>query len=196
MKGLIITLTGPTASGKSTLERMLVERGFAKVISVTTRAPREGEVNGVDYFFVSHEEFEELKANKQLVESVEYQGNFYAVTKGEILRAFAQGKPVVVVVEPSGALQIVSYAREAGWEVLSVYIGGEPHDLIERFIIRSLETGANPRVMTTRILQILRECAEWPEAFTWPVTVDEFSEKSEEEVLTFLTNYARQKMAA
>ncbi len=133
----ILTLTGPTCSGKSTLERMMKERyGYENVISTTTRPMRDGEVNGVNYHYVTIEEFDALVAGNKMVEHVEFNGNKYGVSVDEVERVFATGKPVIVVVEPEGRKQVEQYAREHGWVFTSVFVGAIPKVIADRFFRR------------------------------------------------------------
>lgn len=106
-KKMIITITGPTGSGKSTLEKNLHTKFpdlYKKVISCTTRSPREGEEHGKDYYFMSQEEFD----TTPMVERVEFGGNGYGVPAFEM----DTHKDVIIVVETGGALQIQDYVRD------------------------------------------------------------------------------------
>ncbi len=106
MKKLIITITGATGSGKSTLEKNLQEQfsnNYKKVVSCTTRAPRAGEVDGKDYYFMSPEQFD----STEMIERVEFAGNKYGVPAFE----FDTDKDAIIVVEPGGAQQISEYVK-------------------------------------------------------------------------------------
>lgn len=133
---IVVTITGPSASGKSVLERMLVERGFGKVVSHTTRAPREGERDGVDYFFVSPEEFHKWEQGFQFVETTNFGGNYYGASLGQFQKVFDQGKPVVIVVEPNGRDQIKQAGADLGWRVIPVYVESPMSVCIDRIIDR------------------------------------------------------------
>jgi guanylate kinase len=135
---VIVTLTGPSGAGKSTLERMLVNTGeFERVISVTTRPARNGEVDGKDYHFVSKERFEALLADEAFLETANFNGNWYGATDVEFERIFDMGKTPVVVVEPKGRAQIQYRATHfVGARVLAVFVDGSPRTLIARMIGR------------------------------------------------------------
>lgn len=110
----IIVLIGASGSGKSTLEKGLVEfnpNQYYKAVSVTTRPIRveDGEKDGVTYYYVSPEEFDQ----QDLLESVEFAGNKYGLPASEI----HSEKDTVVVVEPHGAKQILEYIKEHSLEV-------------------------------------------------------------------------------
>lgn len=132
----VITITGPTASGKSFLERMLVEHGCARIISHTTRPRRPGEENGRDYYFVSREIFLQAEQDGEFVEVVEFGDNFYGGSVWEFDKAFGENKPVVVVVEPNGRDQIREFCKKEGWECVSVYVENAPEVLAARMMQR------------------------------------------------------------
>ena len=134
----ILTLTGPSCSGKSTLEKMLKQAGFENVISTTTRPMREGEVNGKSYYFVDKSEFKRLAACDAFVETVHFNGNYYGVSAKEVERVFAMNRPVVVVVEPEGLRQIREYAAKNGWRHIAVFINNPPEVIAHRFLERML----------------------------------------------------------
>lgn len=136
MKPFIVTITGPSCAGKSTLEKALKERGFSAVISTTTRPMREGEVNGQSYYFIDKSEFKRLEALGAFVESVQFNGNYYGVTAKEIERVAATGKPIVVIVEPNGLMQIRPFAFNKGWDILSVFVTNPSQVIAARFLDR------------------------------------------------------------
>ncbi len=134
---LIVTVTGPSSAGKTVLSTELAKNyGFEPLVSTTTRAPRKGEVHGKDYYFVSVAEFESLKANNGLIEEVEYHGNRYGVQASEVTRAFAEGKPAVLVAEPHGCEQIHHYCAERDWNALRVFVNNPIPVLIDRMLRR------------------------------------------------------------
>lgn len=132
----IVTLTGPSCAGKSTLEARLKEAGFEAVISTTTRPPRAGEVNGKSYYFIDKSEFKRLKDTGYFVETVEFNGHFYGVSADEIKHVAAQGKPIVVIVEPAGWKQVRAYCIAHGWDIFSVFIDNPGEVIAKRFIER------------------------------------------------------------
>jgi len=150
MTPFIVTLTGPSCAGKTTLESRLKNAGFVNVISTTTRAPRAGEVDGVSYYFVSEEEFKRLDSSGLLVESVHFNGKHYGVSVQEVERVAAQHKPIVVIVEPEGLKQIRAYCTGRGWNYFTVFIDNPGGVIGERFLARymddlkkAVETGAS-----------------------------------------------------
>lgn len=114
-KGALIVISGFSGAGKGTLvKKMLSEyERFALSISMTTRAPREGEVNGREYFFVSREEFDETVANGGLLEHATYVGNSYGTPKAYVEEQIAKGRDVILEIEVQGALQVKDIFPEA-----------------------------------------------------------------------------------
>lgn len=134
----IVTLTGPSCAGKTTLEKRLTKAGFEQVISTTTRAPRAGEVDGKSYYFVSREAFIASRNGGAYIEWVEFNGNLYAVSAMEVERVSAKGKPIVVIVEPEGLKQIRTYCANRGWNRFTIFIDNPGDIIARRFLDRML----------------------------------------------------------
>ena len=113
-------ITGPSGVGKGTLIRELRARvpELALSVSATTRGPRPGERDGVDYHFLTPDEFAERVAAGDFVEHAVYSGNRYGTLRSELDRSLAAGKPVVLEIEVQGARQV----REALPEAVAVFI--------------------------------------------------------------------------
>ncbi|RDI47513.1 guanylate kinase [Falsibacillus pallidus] len=108
-KGLLIVLSGPSGVGKGTVRKEIFSQEntrFEYSISMTTRAPREGEVDGVDYFFKSREEFEELIKQGKLLEYAEYVGNYYGTPVDYVRETLEKGRDVFLEIEVQGAKQV------------------------------------------------------------------------------------------
>lgn len=133
---VIVAIAGPSGAGKTVLSNKLKEEGFAEIVSVTTRNPRKGEVDGIHYNFVNKEEFIELKNKNGLIESVEVNGNFYGVPSEEAIKHGKAGKPIVVVAEPHGIKQINEYCKKNNWECLKVFVNSPTDILMERLLDR------------------------------------------------------------
>ena len=107
-KGLLIVVSGPAGSGKGTILGKLFQRGlnFAYSVSATTRQPRPGEQHGVNYYYITREEFEEKIREDGFIEYAEYVGNYYGTLKSEVEARRAAGVNVILEIEVQGALQI------------------------------------------------------------------------------------------
>lgn len=120
----IITLTGPSCSGKTTLQTNLVKnKGFVELMSTTTRAKRAGEVDGVNYNFVDKDSFERLIREQNVVQYVNFLGDYYGVTKSEAIHKLEMGMPIIIIVEPSGIPQFKRFANEINADFFSIYLG-------------------------------------------------------------------------
>jgi guanylate kinase len=123
----ILVITGPSGVGKGTLIKGLLERvpGLQLAVSATTRKPREGEVNGVDYHFLSQDDFDRRVAAGEFVEHAEYAGNRYGTLKSELERP-ARG--IVLEIDVQGARQV----REALPEAKLIFIEPPSFEDLER----------------------------------------------------------------
>ncbi len=112
VKSPILVITGPSGVGKGTLIRGLLERvgGLELAVSATTRAPRAGEVNGVDYHFLSSEDFERRVRAGEFVEHAEYAGNSYGTLRSELSRP---ARAIVLEIDVQGARQVRETLPEA-----------------------------------------------------------------------------------
>jgi len=135
----VIVITGPSGVGKGTLIRLLrdelPELGLS--VSATTRAPRAGESDAVDYHFLSDDEFDSLLAEGAFVEHAEYAGRRYGTLRSELERRAAAGEPVLLEIEVQGARQI----REELPDALQVFIAPPSHAALrERLIGRGTDS--------------------------------------------------------
>ncbi|MUL37628.1 guanylate kinase [Gloeocapsopsis dulcis] len=107
-EGKLIVLTGPSGVGKGTLVRALLQRHpeLYFSISVTTRAPRPGEIHGKQYYFVSRSEFQQMIEQNKLLEWAEFAGNYYGTPRDTVLEQISKGKCVLLEIELEGARQI------------------------------------------------------------------------------------------
>ena len=120
-KGLLIVFSGLSGVGKGTILKELMpmeDLNLAYSVSMTTRAPREGEVEGVNYFFVTKKRFLEAIKNGELLEHARFVGNDYGTPKQYVEEMREQGKNVILEIEIKGAKQIMKKCPDA----LSIYI--------------------------------------------------------------------------
>ncbi|HSP43730.1 MAG TPA: guanylate kinase [Luteolibacter sp.] len=105
--GMLLVVSGPSGSGKTTLCRRLADAGEAHYsISCTTRNPRSGEIDGLDYHFLARPDFEARLAAGDFIEHAEVHGNFYGSLKSEVLTHLEAGRDVVMDIDVQGAAQI------------------------------------------------------------------------------------------
>ncbi|MCI5939421.1 MAG: guanylate kinase [Acholeplasmataceae bacterium] len=115
-RGLLIVISGPSGVGKGTVRNALFQReghNLVYSISMTTRAPRNGETNGKEYYFVSREEFEERIKNNQFLEYAEFVGNYYGTPLDKVEDNLNEGNEVVLEIEVQGAMQVRKKKRDA-----------------------------------------------------------------------------------
>ncbi|MFT8317185.1 MAG: guanylate kinase [Sporolactobacillus sp.] len=138
-KGLLVVLSGPSGVGKGTVCKALRSRGtrLNYSISVTTRKPREGEKDGLQYFFRTREEFQKMIREDKLLEWAEYVGNFYGTPVDYVRQTVNEGNDVILEIEVQGALQIKRRFPEATFIFLAPPTLSE---LKKRIIGRGTET--------------------------------------------------------
>ena len=108
-KGILIVLSGFSGSGKGTIMKELMKKyseQYALSISATTRSPRPGETDGVEYFFKTKEQFEKMIADDELIEYAKYVDNYYGTPKAYVEEQLAAGKDVILEIEIQGALKV------------------------------------------------------------------------------------------
>ena len=113
-KGLMLVISGPAGSGKGTVNAYLINRGdFVYSVSATTRAPRPGEIDGVNYHFITKDDFKDRIASGNMLEYTEYCGNFYGTPKKEAEAVLESGKNLILEIEVDGAQQVKAKYPEA-----------------------------------------------------------------------------------
>lgn len=106
-KGKLFVLSGPSGVGKGTICKKLLENIDLEIsVSATTRKPREGEIEGVSYFFVNHDRFEDMIQKSEFLEHAEVFGNYYGTPKQKVLDKLAWGKDVLLEIDVQGAMQV------------------------------------------------------------------------------------------
>jgi guanylate kinase len=115
LKGLLVVISAPSGTGKTTLTHMLLKEfpNMEFSVSYTTRPPRPGEVNGKDYFFVDRETFERMIEEGDFLEWAEVYGNLYGTSKSQVLKALNEGKDIILDIDTQGALQVKKNFPEA-----------------------------------------------------------------------------------
>ena len=173
-KPTIITLTGATCSGKTTVMRYLISRhGFTEVLSFTTRQPRFGEVYDKDYRFVGEQEARRYIESGQAVEHVSQGGVLYGILKEDFDRALNTGFAAVIV-NPDGLRPIAALAAERGAELVSYALNAPAPALMRRLVARAVADGPpGLNRHLDRVNRIFREELFWvDEVFKMPELKD------------------------
>ncbi len=138
-KGLLIVMSGPSGVGKSSIRKALFEKvnNFVFSVSATTRAPRNGEKHGVDYYFISEKDFKAKLENNEFLEWNYFVGNYYGTLFEEVEKLRRTGKNVMVEIDVNGALM----ARNVLTDAIYIFIAPPTKaDLISRLKQRGTET--------------------------------------------------------
>ena len=136
MKGMLVIISGPSGSGKGTVVRNLDKNHYSLSISVTTRAKRPTETEGVEYFFRTEEEFVRMREENELLEHAQYVGHNYGTPRRYVEEQIANGKVVVLEIEVRGALQVRDKFPEA---VLVFLMPPTLEELTRRLVFRNTE---------------------------------------------------------
>lgn len=157
-RGLLLVLSSPSGAGKTTLAGRLTQAdpGLSMSVSVTTRAPRQGEVDGKDYIFIDRQDFERRKQAGDLIEWAEVHGNFYATPRGPVSNALARGEDMLFDIDWQGAGQL---RAETGADMVGVFILPPDGATLER----RLKTRAqdSQAVVSRRLAAAASEIAHW-----------------------------------
>lgn len=167
-RGLLIVLSGPSGVGKGTVRKAIFDQKDTKLqysISMTTRSPREGEIDGIDYFFKSREEFEALIKKNKLLEWAEYVGNYYGTPIDYVEETLQKGQDVLLEIEVQGALQV----RNAFPEGLFIFLAPPSlNELKNRIVIRGTES----EELINNRMTVAKEEIEMMDAYDYVVEND------------------------
>ena len=129
MRGKLIIVSGPSGSGKSTVTKIVKDKlNIPLSISATTRNPRDGEINGKDYFFLSKEEFKNKIANDEFYEYAEVHGNYYGTLKKTVEENLDKGLNVILEIDVQGAL----IAKEKKKDAILVFFRTKDMEVLEK----------------------------------------------------------------
>lgn len=160
-RGLLFVLSSPSGAGKTTLARRLLEAegcALKPSVSVTTRAPRQGEIDGQDYWFVDAARFEQMRERGELLEWAEVFGNCYGTPRAEVEATIAKGLDILFDVDWQGAR---SLAKSLPEDVVRVFILPPSADALERRLkTRNQDSAA---VVALRMAQASGEISHWDE---------------------------------
>ena len=168
-RGLLIVLSGPSGVGKGTVRRAIFEsedNDFQYSVSMTTRPMRAGEVEGVDYYFRTREEFEALIASGEMLEYADYVGNYYGTPLSYVQKTLDEGKDVFLEIEVQGARQVKEKAPDG------VFIFLTPPDLHE-LKNRIVNRGTDAMEIIEERMRVAREEIEMMALYDYAVVNDE-----------------------
>lgn len=170
-RGLLFVLSAPSGAGKDALLKLLLSscRGIKRCVTVTTRPPRQGEVDGVDYHFVCPEEFQRMVAAGELLEWAEVYGNLYGTPKRWVENALASGTDVILKIDVQGGLSVKRLLPEA----ILIFLAPPSHREQERRL-RQRES-ENDRELQVRLAAADFEMSQMPE-YDYVVVNDDLSE--------------------
>lgn len=174
-KGILIVVSGFSGSGKGTIMKSLMSQydNYALSISATTRTPRDGEVDGREYFFKTREEFEKMIAQDELIEYACYVNNYYGTPKNYVEERLLEGKDVILEIEIQGALKV----KEKFPQTLLLFVTPPTiEELRSRLIGRGTET---EEVIESR-LERAKEEAEGMDKYDYLIINDDLQTCVEE----------------
>ena len=174
-QGILVVVSGFSGAGKGTLMKELLKRydNYALSISATTRAPREGETDGKEYFFVTKEQFEKMRDERKLVEYAQYANNYYGTPKEYVEQKMAEGKDVILEIEIQGALKVKKRFPDA---LLLFVTPPSAEELRRRLVGRGTET---LEVINARLARAAEE-ASGMEAYDYLLINDDLDRCVEE----------------
>jgi guanylate kinase len=159
-RGLLLVFSSPSGAGKTTITRRLVERDpdLELSISVTTRSPRPGEVDGRDYWFISRQRFDEMVAGGELLEHALVFGNYYGTPRAPIDEALAAGRDIVGDLDWQGTQQLAAKVRD---DLVAVFILPPSFAALEeRLRVRAQDSDP---VVAGRMAKSIEEISHWLE---------------------------------
>ena len=174
-QGILVVVSGFSGAGKGTLMKELLKRydNYALSISATTRAPREGETDGKEYFFVTKEQFEKMRDERKLIEYAQYVNNYYGTPKDYVEQKMAEGKDVILEIEIQGALKVKKRFPDA---LLLFVTPPSAEELRRRLVGRGTET---LEVINARLARAAEE-ASGMEAYDYLLINDDLDRCVEE----------------
>lgn len=159
-RGLLLVMSSPSGAGKTTLSRRLLAADpmITMSVSVTTRPPRPGEVNGKDYHFITQEEFARLRDRGELLEYAEVFGNFYGTPKRPVTEALQAGRDVLFDIDWQGTQQLGAAMED---DLVRIFIlPPSAEELRERLIGRAQDSAST---VAKRMAKAADEISHWPE---------------------------------
>lgn len=159
-RGIMLIVSSPSGAGKTTLTRNLLdtEENVSLSISVTTRARRSSEIDGIHYKFITRRQFDLMRDGGELLEWAEVHGNFYGTPREPVETALAEGRDVLFDIDWQGTLQLYESMRD---DVVSVFVLPPTADELKARLERRAED--TPEIITRRLKNAAEEIPHWQE---------------------------------
>lgn len=189
----IITVSGPSLSGKTEFTKILLgEYDFNVVVSVTTRPIRGQEKDGIDYNFVTKEQYDSLT----MIQKTHFNSHYYGVSEQEVL--MKKDKPLLWVIAPGSIGQVEDYCAQKGWDLTKVFISNPQSVIFERLFTRFKEDkNADPAVYAKRLNTMVNEEIKWIEQAKnenmYDFVVDSFTKENKDQVINSFLELVNKK---
>ena len=159
-RGLLLVMSSPSGAGKTTLSRRLLAKDstITMSVSVTTRSPRPGEVDGKDYHFIAHEDFRRLRDRDDLLEYAEVFGNFYGTPKRPVVEALHAGRDVLFDIDWQGTQQLAQAMED---DLVRIFILPPAAEELRLRLIKRAQDSAS--TVAKRMAKAADEISHWPE---------------------------------
>ena len=159
-RGLLLVMSSPSGAGKTTLSRRLLAKDstITMSVSVTTRSPRPGEVDGKDYHFIAHEDFRRLRDRDDLLEYAEVFGNFYGTPKRPVVEALHAGRDVLFDIDWQGTQQLAQAMED---DLVRIFILPPAAEELRLRLNKRAQDSAS--TVAKRMAKAADEISHWPE---------------------------------
>jgi len=181
-RGLLLVMSSPSGAGKTTLSRRLLasDPNIALSVSVTTRSPRPGEIDGKDYQFIAKEKFAAMRDAGELLEWAEVFGNFYGTPRKPVEDAVAKGRDIMFDIDWQGTQQLAQVMKD---DLVRIFILPPSAEELRDRLIRRAQDSAS--VVAKRMAEASREISHWPE-YDYVVVNDDL-EQAHAQIVAILT---------
>lgn len=168
MTNTLLSITGPSLAGKTTLETALAEKyGTQRLISFTTRPQRQGEIEGEHYYFLTKERAVEVIEEGEAAEHIQFSGNYYGLLGKELKTKLFKGS-CIAVVEPNGVRQLSYYCKENELHHKAIFLTNPPETLAARFLKRFKDNvEASPIDYAKRMVSMIKYEQDWLHEFNY-----------------------------
>ena len=188
-RGLLLVMSSPSGAGKTTLSRALLasDHHIRMSISVTTRPPRPGELDGKDYLFISKERFFEMRDRDELLEWAEVFGNLYGTPRLPVEDALAKGRDVLFDIDWQGTQQL---EQAMGEDLVRIFILPPSSDELRDRLVKRAQDSAS--VVAKRMAEASREMSHWAE-YDYVIVNDDVATSSAEIIAILTAERLRRK---